>query len=556
MSKMRMTAAAFLGATVLALGAASTASAQANCGDINDSGGDPDAIDTAGLAAVVLGGGTPVAGHCGGAGTLQCGDLVDDNSITTGDLVSSLQLAVGLEPILPPCTAFGPTLACGTTVSGTISTNTQFPAGCDTFLDGVVTVSNGATLTVQAGATVKGVLPPTTGDDASALLVLRGSKINAPGLPTAPIVFTSDQTPGTRAKEDWGGLVLLGEAPVNFPGGEGACEGLPPGSCNFGGNDPQDNSGLLRYARIEFCGRELEVDNELNCLTMNGIGNATTIDFVQANQGSDDGTEWFGGTVNAKHLVSTNAGDDNLDCQIGWSGNLQFYLGHLNISQIDGSGSNGIECDNNEFGFNNAPIGDPNVCNVTLVGCVQQGAACAIVGGTVGGTGANIRRGSAGTWSNMIIQDFRASGLDIDNDETINHACDNATTANTDAPVLSVNDTLLFNNGSPGTNQTVGSTSGSNNCTAANLASIWIAGNGLSIPGATPLPNVTGVYPTVVDNRYFPADEGIADNAPDCEDVNPAIFDSAPYIGAFDPNQDPGDNWLDTPGGWISFAIN
>jgi len=553
MTTMRKTAVALAGAMLLALGAAQDARAAA-CGDINNSGGAPDAIDSAGLAAVVLNGGVTVASHCGNLGTLQCGDLVATGTINSGDLVASLQTAVGLEPLLQICTGFGPVLPCNSTVSGTVTSNQQWPAGCNTFVDGTVLVTNNAVVTMQAGAVVRGRKASTDGTP-SALVFTANSKVNAPGTAAAPIVMTSDQGVGLRAKEDWGGLVMLGQAPVNFPGGTGACEGLPPGTCNFGGNNAADNNGLLRYVRVEFCGRELSPDNELNCLTMNGLGSTTSIDFVQANQGSDDGHEWFGGTVNAKHLVTTNMGDDMLDWQIGWTGNLQFALAHMNIAQIDGTGSNGIEADNNEFGFNNLPRSNPNVCNATMIGCVQQGAACAIVGGTTGGQGANLRRGTAGKIGNSIIMDFRVAGLDIDNDETINQGCTNSTTLKTTEPVLRVQDSILFNNGAAGTNQTIGSTSGANNCTPAQLAGLWAATEGLLITGTNPLPSVTGIYPAAVSNIYVPVDGGIADDAPDCADLNPAFFDPAPYVGAFDPNVG-GVNWLSTPGGWISYAVN
>jgi hypothetical protein len=546
MTKSRKLAGAILGAALAMAGAASQAFATAACGDINNSGGAPDSIDSVGLAQVVLAGGTPVASHCGSSGTLQCGDLVDDNVINTQDLVASLQLAAGIETLLLPCTGFGPTLACGTTVSGSITSNQQWPAGCDTIIDGTVLVTNGAVVTVQAGATVKGK-KTSTDLSPSALVFKRGTKINAAGTAALPIVMTSDQSPGSRLKGDWGGLTLLGSAPVNFPGGEGGCEGLPPGTCNFGGNEPNDSSGQVRFTRIEFSGVTFGADNELNVFSLNGVGRGTTIDHVQANVGDDDGIEWFGGTVNGKYLVATSARDDLFDWQIGWTGAVQFGLGYQNAAISDSTGRNGFESDNNEGGFNLLPRSNPDICNVTVIGCVRQ--TC---GST--GAGANLRRGTAGKIANTILMDFPSAGLDLDNDETLARGCTNSTTLNTTEPVLRVQDTILHNNGG-GALQTIGSTTAPN-CTPAQLAGMWDSTEGLNVTATNPLPSITGTFPTAVDNRYFPSSGGEADGAPDCEALNPAVFDSAPYIGAFEPGGGTPENWLVTTGGWISFAVN
>jgi hypothetical protein len=249
MMRTHWTTTALLGALLLGTGAPTLA---AVCGDINNNTV-VDSIDSVGIATVVLGGGTPIGSHCGGLGTLDCGDLVDDNVINSQDLVASLQVAVGIDTLLTPCTGFGTTIACGTNVSGTITANQVWPGGCDTFVDGTVLVGNGAVVTVSAGARVKGRKSSTNGTP-SALVVLRGSKINAAGTAGSPIVMTSDQAPGARGVGDWGGLSLLGAAPTNFPGGEGAAEGLPPGSANFGGSQPNDSSGQVRFTRIEFLG--------------------------------------------------------------------------------------------------------------------------------------------------------------------------------------------------------------------------------------------------------------------------------------------------------------
>ena len=550
----KRTLAGMLAGAALVLGGASGAFATAACGDINNSGGNPDAIDSVGLAQVVLNAGTPVAGHCGSSGTLQCGDLVDDNVINSQDLVASLQIAAGIDTLLTPCSGFGPLIACGTTVSGTINTNQRWPAGCDTIVDGLVLVDAGAVITVQPGATVKGKKAPTVNGPVSALVFRRGTKLNAGGTAANPIVFTSDQAPGGRARGDWGGVTLLGNAPVNFPGGEGACEGLPPGTCNFGGTDPNDSSGQVRFTRIEYSGAVLSTDNELNIFTMNGVGRGTTIEFVQGNVGEDDGLEWFGGTVDVNHVVASAYADDGFDYQIGFTGSVQYGLSYQNIG-IQISGHNGIEGDNNEFGFTNTPVSNPAFCNITVIGARRQSVDPVACTGCQSGSGANIRRGSAGKVGNAIFMDFTSAGLDFDDSVTVNRGCDGPGLLHAAEPNLRVQNTLLHNNGADA-NGVIGTAAGAN-CTPDELATLF-GGLGLSNTGTNPLPSITGTYPTVVDDRYFPVAAGIADGAPDCSPLRPDVFEATDYIGAFVPggSTGSGDNWLATAGNWISFSLN
>jgi len=547
MKKNGSLVAAMLGAALLA-GSATSAFAVATCGDINNSGLPVNAVDCNAIATVILNSGTPVGSHCDGAGTLDCGDIVEDGVINTQDLVACLQMSVGIDTLLTPCTGFGPTLACNTNVQGTITTNQVWPTGCDTFVDGTVVVTNGAVVTVQAGATVKGK-KNSFDTSTSVLVITRDSKINAAGNAAQPIVMTSDQTPGTRAVQDWGGLVLLGRAPTNFPGGEGNAEGLDPGTAVFGGNEPNDSSGVVRFTRIEFSGAPFGVDNELNTFTMNGIGRGTTIDHVQANRGFDDCIEWFGGTVRAKYLVSSGCQDDLFDWQIAFRGAVQFGLA---VQDPGAGGDSGFEADNNEFGENNLPRSNPTFCNMTMIGDRQYGS-------TDGGAGIRLRRGTAGSIGNTIVTGWQTAGIRVDDNNTMQNACTNSTTLGTaTADLLRVQDTYIYNSGSGGTTQM--RAAALSPCTATELYNLWNATEGVEpasgATGVDPLPSLTGVYPTVVDARFFPADEGVADNAPDCKLLLPDFFDSAAYEGAFDPNNNPGGNWLSTAGGWISFAAN
>jgi hypothetical protein len=288
---------------------------------------------------------------------------------------------------------------------------------------------------------------------------------------------------------------------------------------------------------------------------MNGIGRGTTIDHIQANAGFDDGHEWFGGTVRTTHLVATNIRDDHFDWQIGHTGAHQFGLAYQNAAIADGAGRHGFEGDNNEFGFNNLPRSNPVFCNYTVIGSRQQ----AVVAGRSGG---NIRRGTAGKIGNTILMDWTSGALDIDNDETLARGCTNGTTLNTTEPVLRVQNTLAFNNG---TNQVSGSSTAPT-CTPTQLWGLWGANTGLTPAdptqaGSDPGLGITATYPTAVDNRYFPTDAGPADGAPDCRPLQSDFFVTTDYIGAFLPGGTSADNWLDTDPGagtgtWISFSVN
>src|SRR5690606_35011733 len=136
--------------------------------------------------------------------------------------------------------------------------------------------------------------------------------------------FTSQRGPGERSNGDWGGIIICGKAPINPTGGDAQIEGGP--RSRYGGTDPNDSSGVLRYVRIEFSGIPLSPNNETNTLTMGGVGNRTVIDHVQASYGGDDGFEWFGGTVNAKHLITQAMVDDCFDTDFGYSGKVQFVV--------------------------------------------------------------------------------------------------------------------------------------------------------------------------------------------------------------------------------------
>ncbi|WP_374948667.1 hypothetical protein [Mucilaginibacter sp.] len=266
----------------------------------------------------------------------------------------------GTGPIVDPGTGGSTSV----TVSADITTATTWTADKIYLLKGNIFVTNNATLTIQPGTIIKG-------DKATkgALIVTRGAKIDATGTVDKPIVFTSNQSVGARAQGDWGGVILLGKAPNNA-GTAIAIEGISDATDKgkHGGTDAADNSGTMKYVRIEYAGIPLSPDNEINGLTFGSVGSGTTIDFIEVYRSGDDAFEWFGGTVNAKHLLAIDTWDDDFDTDNGFSGKIQFGLAQRLAATADVSGSNGFESDNNSTGTNATPITSSVFSNMTILG--------------------------------------------------------------------------------------------------------------------------------------------------------------------------------------------
>jgi hypothetical protein len=236
--------------------------------------------------------------------------------------------------------------------------------------------------------------------------VLRGGRLHALGTRDAPIVFTSDQPIGSRDRGDWGGLIINGFAPVNIEGGEGAGEA---DTGVYGGDNPNDNSGMLRYVRVEFAGVEFSPDNELNGIAFQGVGRGSTFEYIQVHMNRDDAFEWFGGTADIKYAVASNAADDSFDWTFGWLGRGQFLAVHQRGDDAD----NGIEADNNEFANNLLPRSHPQIYNLTMCGDRDTNE------GTEGIRAANIRRGTAFTIRNFLVTGFKSNGFQISDANTL-----------------------------------------------------------------------------------------------------------------------------------------
>lgn len=254
------------------------------------------------------------------------------------------------------------------TLEGNITADRTISAANKNFLKGFVYVKSGATLTIEAGSVIKGI-SVAPGERAASLIIEPGARIIAEGTVDKPIVFTSDKEPGQRVTGDWGGLIICGNARVNRTN-RPKIEGGP--DTEYGNTTSDEfngeSSGKLKYVRIEFAGYPLEPDKEINGLTFGGVGSGTEVEFVQVSYSNDDSYEWFGGTVNAKHLIAYKGWDDDFDTDFGYTGKLQFLLSVRDKDIADTSDSNGFESDNDGDGSTNTPFTKPVFSNVTLIG--------------------------------------------------------------------------------------------------------------------------------------------------------------------------------------------
>jgi hypothetical protein len=253
-------------------------------------------------------------------------------------------------------------------LSGKYNTDKTLEAGKTYTLRGIVYVIDGAKLTIPAGTIIRGEK-----SSRGTLVITRGTQIIASGTADKPIVFTSEEANPQRG--DWGGVVILGRARTNasFNGvaGVGEIEGgvnNAEGLGLYGGADDNDNSGILKYVRIEYAGYAFLPDKELNGLTLGGVGKGTTIEHIQVSYANDDSFEWFGGSVDAKYLIAYKGLDDDFDMDNGFSGRVQFGIAFRDSTIADISGSNGFEVDNDAGGSNGLPQTSAIFSNMTIIG--------------------------------------------------------------------------------------------------------------------------------------------------------------------------------------------
>ena len=312
------------------------------------------------------------------------------------------------------------------TLTSDIVANRTLYADTAYTLSGFIHVANGATLTIQPGTTIKGDFNVL----GSALMIMRGAKIQAVGTVDAPIVFTSSRAAGQRQPGDWGGLLLVGNAPDNRSGsvaieGTGTDGNTVVSGKNYtviynGGTTATDNSGTLSYVRVEFGGFAPIQDNELNSFTFAAIGSGTRASYLQSLAGLDDSFEFFGGGFDLDHLVAFETADDVLDMSEGFSGRIQFVVAQstvqlvprtgagfysTDLEGIENDGCQGTGCD---LGFNSVPLNIPLVANFTLIGCGQQSCM-----GAGGGHGMMLRRGTGGYYVNGVLARWSADGVSL-----------------------------------------------------------------------------------------------------------------------------------------------
>lgn len=370
-------------------------------------------------------------------------------------------------------------------------------------IDGPTLVGSGRNtdpgrLFIEPGTVISG-----SGATLSYMAVQPGSQIIARGKPYAPIVFTGP----TPVNGSWAGLVLAGNAQCNSSQDGSPCTYEAVASQQFGGTNNGDSSGVLEYVQVRYAGQEVRQNEELNAITMLGVGSGTIVNHVQVYGGKDDGIEFFGGTVNLRNVVVQGAEDDALDFDLGYQGNIQYaYVRQVPEIGVVGSDSNGIESDNHPSAFDLLPRTRPTISNFTLIG------------GEGGNEGIRLRRGSAANYAKGLVVGFNAEGLNFN---------DAVTFANAGTPAaigteLQMRDMYL-------SNTTNFEDNGANEPYAV---SAWYAAGTNNLTGASPLAGSTP-FPTSAAAVRLAAPTKPGD-----------FFDANDFIGAF---QSADDNWA---AGW------
>ena len=299
-------------------------------------------------------------------------------------------------------------------ITADITSNTTWTSNNVYTLDGLIFVDSSYTLTIEPGTIIKAKQQSniTTGDGASALIIRRGGKLIADGTAQNPIIFTSElddvSNPNDLTASDrelWGGLILLGRATTNQPTTENQIEGIPNTlNARFGGNDDNDNSGVLRYVSVRHGGFSISgvSGDEINGVTFGAVGSGTTVEHIEVFANFDDGYEFFGGTVEAKYLVAAFCGDDAFDWDMGFRGKGQFWFA---VQGTDEAGRGG-ELDGGDDNETGTPYAVPLLSNITWIGA---GASSVGVGGDGNDRALYFRDNSGGKIWNSIVTDFVAS---------------------------------------------------------------------------------------------------------------------------------------------------
>ncbi len=409
----------------------------------------------------------------------------------------------------------------------TLTKNNQY------LIEGQTFVRTGKVLTIQPGTIIKG-------DKATkgTLIIDKGGKIEANGTASEPIVMTSNLPAGSRDRGDWGGLVILGNAPVNQT--DPSIEGITP-AVVYGGTVSADNSGTLRYVRVEYAGIELTPNNETNSITLGAVGSGTTMEYVQVTYGGDDGFEWFGGTVNGKYLISFASWDDSFDVDFGYMGKNQFGVEVRYPSFADQSGSNSFECDNGPNDNVTTLLTEGVFSNFTCVGPKATDAQ------TVNANyqhSIDLRRRTAVTIANSVFIGYNLGGLRMNQQSVYtNYAAGTGKLLNNILVIPATKD-FLVGTGMTATAADIRTWFNLTNtlittATADAFGTLGIASN---VPFGT---NVVSAYPA---NPNFAVTTGTLTTGAAFTDAKLTSLQSVAYRGAFGTT-----DWTDS---WAEFVPN
>lgn len=343
------------------------------------------------------------------------------------------------------------------TIGGSLTEDLTLDSNTEYLLTSALIVPEGRTLTINPGTVIKA----TSGADVY-VAVMQGGMIKAEGTASSPIVFTSNTS--TPNAGDWGGLILLGKAPINSVTGGDATSTSEIGGLAYGGSVVDDNSGVIKYVRVEYSGGAADASSENNGFSFYGVGTGTTIDYIQAFEGKDDGIEFFGGTVNASHVSVIGAQDDSVDWTEGFTGTLtDVYIEHRQ------SHDKGIEGDgfNTDIGNNSNPVfwSAPTINNITINGNGSSNENEAV----------RLRAGTRALLNNVLISGF-AEGFDLDDEAGENITGEGVMNGNTKVTDITFDDvTVSLKNDTGATFDETTFFSGIDNGTGADYAS-WSAG--------------------------------------------------------------------------------
>ncbi|MCB2230915.1 T9SS C-terminal target domain-containing protein [bacterium] len=412
-------------------------------------------------------------------------------------------------------------------------------------LDGFVFVDSGETLTIEAGTIIKA--NPGQAELASALIVSQGGKLFANGTRECPIIFTStsddlddpsDIPYGNAGRKLWGGVIMLGYATINTTAGVGNIEGLPPSvRTQYGGSIDNDNSGSLRFVSIRHGGSVFGDADEINGLTLGGVGNGTTIDYVEIFQNFDDGIEWFGGTVRIKHAVVAFCGDDGFDIDEGWSGGVQYGFTIMDEEDSENSG----EHDGGTTPENGTPFATPVFSNMTYLGAGANAATSA------NPRVFNIRDNCSPAYYNSIFSDHNGIGIIVEQsgsqptDSEDRLLAGDLVFRNNAWGVFTAGNTPSILAGGQSWTETLFTTGSFNNLIVDPQIYVTRAADQQN----DPRPKATAGLPSWTDpTAYNPPAK------PNFGQTFAGWFDEVDYVGGFDPNVSIEDNWM---AGWTAF---